>query len=763
MPTLRLPALLLAFAGLLTGQTWITARVSSQPPGASVTVDGVAYSETAVFAWRVGSAHVLSVETGQYFDVEGARYTFRKWTDSAGRDYGASPTIQVVASASVYAYRAVFDVQYAVDLLYHACDGWSPEACPASPGTIYLNGTGFYKNARVWVASGETVTASAVPRAGWVFAGWENAFAQPLEPVQTFTVTSPLVLEPRFTRAGDVTVASEPAGLLVSVDGAVVAAPQPFVWGVGTTHTLAPVSPQQDAAGRYWFFHSWSNGGAERQQYTVPPVTDRQPITAAYVRGAVVTVLADPPEIKINIDGSDLWPGSNFIWAVGSVHRLSAPEEPAGRDGRRYRFLGWSDGVASAVRDLTVSAAAPEEGQRVVARYERLGRIIVDSSPPGIAVSVAGAECVTPCTLDRPAGTVVSIGVPAVSPLTGDSRLDFAGWHDGAARERSVTFTGEEQRVTATYRTMYRVRALSDPEGGAAVLFDPPADGGYFAAGTQARVTVTAAPGFRFRRWAGDLEGALPEGLLNVEGPKTVVAQLDRVPYIARGGVINAAGLTPVDGVAAGSIIAIYGVHLAPSVGVSPAGPLLRSLAGVTVEVAGQPLPLYFVSPGQINALIPSDFAPGDYTLVVRSAGRPDVAAAFRVVRHAPGVFANVVDLTPYAVALRADGTVVSVDAPARPNETLTVFGTGFGPYLPDPPDGLAVPADALFPLAEPVEVTIGGIGVTPPQAAAAPGMCGVVAITFRVPETAAGAVPLKARVKGSESNTVTLPVRAAP
>ena len=55
---------------------------------------------------------------------------------------------------------------------------------------------------------------------------------------------------------------------------------------------------------------------------------------------------------------------------------------------------------------------------------------------------------------------------PPVSPLTEDSRLDFDGWQDGAARERSFTFSRDAQRITALYRTMFRVRAASDPDGG---------------------------------------------------------------------------------------------------------------------------------------------------------------------------------------------------------------------------------------------------------------------------------------------------------
>ncbi len=764
MPVLRLFALHLTLLAALAAQTtWITARVGTDPGGAAVSVDGVRYSETAVFFWRPGSSHVLSVEGWQNFDVNGAQYTFLGWTDSTGREYGGASSITVIANPSVYSYRANFSVRYALDVQYFACDGWSPAACPASPGTIYVNGTGFYKDGRMWFTAGELASVSAAANPGWVFTGWANGFSRPAEAAQSFAVTGPVVLHPRFAFAGNVTIASEPAGLKVSVDGAIVHAPQSFAWGVDSSHVLRPVSPQDDAGGKPWFFHSWSNGAAEEQAYTVRPVVDRQTVTAAYVRGAVVTILTEPVGLKLRVDGSNSWPSPNFVWAAGSVHRLEASEETVDAAGRRYRFLEWSDGGAEPVRDLTVSAAAVEEGQRLAARYELLGRLTVESTPAGIAMTVGGEACVTPCTLDRRAGTAISIAAPESAPLTEDSRLDFAAWQDGAVRERRYTFTTAEQKITAAYRTLYLLNAAADPEGGARLVLEPASADRFYAAGTEVRITAAAEPGFRFRRWGGNLEGTSPSGALLMMGPRSAVALLDRVPYVAPAGVLNAAGLTPVDGVAAGSIVAIYGLHLATATLAGPASPLAQTLGGVTVEAAGRLLPLFFVSPEQINALVPSDLMPGSYPLTIRSSGQPEVSVTLRVVRNAPGLFAVLADSLPYAVAVRDDGTPVLPSNPARPGERLTLFGTGFGPYLPSPLDGFAVPEEPEFPLAAAVELMAGGVSLTPERAVAAPGFAGVVAITFQAPANASGPLALKARVNGVESNTVTLPVSSGP
>jgi uncharacterized protein (TIGR03437 family) len=86
--------------------------------------------------------------------------------------------------------------------------------------------------------------------------------------------------------------------------------------------------------------------------------------------------------------------------------------------------------------------------------------------------------------------------------------------------------------------------------------------------------------------------------------------------------VMNAAGPTPESEVAPGSIISFYGSGLAPAVITGPHSPLSQTLGGVTVLAGGRMLPLFFVSPDQINALLPSDMGEGEYTAVVRRQGR---------------------------------------------------------------------------------------------------------------------------------------------
>jgi uncharacterized protein (TIGR03437 family) len=604
------------------------------------------------------------------------------------------------------------------------------------------------------------VIVQAVANPGYAFAGWETPEVDTQSPVLQFDLNGPMTIRPRFVATTSVTIASSPSGLKVAVDGGIVTAPRSFAWVAGTEHTLAPVSPQEDAAGRYWVFGAWSNGAAEQQTYTVLPIVDPQVVTAQHVRGAGATVLTNPIGLSVLVDGVPSWPFYGFVWGVGSTHHLAAPLEQAGTNGRRYVFRSWSDGSTDAVRDVTVGEADVAAGFRIEARYELLGKLTVESSPGGLPFSVAGSECRTPCIVERPAGTLVEIVAPATLPLAADTRLDFTRWQDQGARVRWWTMTNEDTRATATYTTLHRLRTASDPGGGAQIQLQPASTDGFYGAGTQVLVSAQALSGFRFRRWGGDVEGTQPSAVVVVSQPRAVVAMLDRVPYIAPAGVINAAGMTP-DAVAApGSIIAIYGAGLALATEASQGYPLPQTLGGVTVQVEDRLLPLYYVSPQQINAVLPSDLTAGEHRVTARGTGLPEVSAAFQAARNAPGLFHTVMGGQAVAAALHEDGRVILPGSPARRGELITLLGTGFGPFTVRPPDGFAVPPAPSLPLADPVEIVAGSLRVVPEWAGATPGYAGLTSVRFRYSGAApaSGYLGLKVKVNGRESNAVVVP-----
>ncbi len=93
------------------------------------------------------------------------------------------------------------------------------------------------------------------------------------------------------------------------------------------------------------------------------------------------------------------------------------------------------------------------------------------------------------------------------------------------------------------------------------------------------------------------------------------------------------------------SISALFGTELAPSITAATTDPLPTTLAGTTVKVkdslnAERSASLFFVSPGQINYLVPTGTQPGDATVTVTSGDGRIATGRVRIETVAPGLFA---------------------------------------------------------------------------------------------------------------------------
>jgi uncharacterized protein (TIGR03437 family) len=535
-----------------------------------------------------------------------------------------------------------------------------------------------------------------------------------------------------------------------------------YYWGWGTDHQLGAVPVQRDETGHVMIFDSWSDGGSINHVYHVTGgASSVINLSAKFVPGAAVTFLTSPPGLNLSIDGRTNWPGYNFNWAQGTTHSVSAPLTQTDAQGRLYKFVSWSNG-GSASQQYTV-VAAPDD-VRITATYSPVAQVNISSVPTGLAIQVDSATCTTPCAIQRGIGESVKLVVPAMVPAAEGSRLIFQGWEDSSLSPSRTLVASSATPVTinATYQSQYQLITASNPPEGALITVAPASPDGFYGAESPVTVSAEVKDGYRFVRWSGDATGATRSLGVVMSSPKSIAVMLDPVPFVNPGGVRNGAGDTPEATVAPGSVISILGINLAPGEEQSLASPLKQILAGVTVRAAGLVMPLFFVSPGQINAQLPFEIPEGPQRLTVSVPGMPDVNVNFTVTRNAPGLFGNLLDGIQYVVASHADGTSVTPDSPAVQGETITVYSTGLGPYTAAAPTGFALPVDPAYILTDPVEVAVGDASVNPVYAGGALQKVGVNAVSFVISDAMpAGAnAPLKIRVNGHESNTAILPLR---
>lgn len=786
---LVLLGLCLAGAARLDAQAWnVSVRVFTDPPGPAFWVDGKSFHDAAVLLWPEGSKHILDVEPVQGKDSADTIYAGVCWSTNIRP--GECLTGPITADRDLTWVRLTIGVSHKVTVAFYNCpDG---EQCTDSPGRVVSSCGGvFVKTGFAFCPHGSTVSLTAYPNPGFVFTGWSriggvthsNAFQWDIP------LNFPIIVRPLFQRARPVRVLLDtvPAGigLKIFADRAPVV-PNPAAepgdappcladppspadvppnrptrdcspvleWQYGTVHSLGAPPSQRDAFGRLWVFDSWSDGGAINHDVVVPAGPSTLTYTARFLPGSTVTFLTDPPLLKLKVDGRENWQNYTFEWAAGTTHQVSAPAEQFDAQGRKYRFAGWSNGQP-ATHEVTI-----EGDTRLTAAYTPVGQINLTSSLPGVRMKVDGEECVTPCALEREVGAVVRVAAPDVQAAGEGSRMVFRGWSDAADLERSFTVTRDPHNLRAEYQMQHRFGMVVEPAEGALCNVEPRAADGYYDAGAELTVHLDPYPGYRITGWEGDWTGSRTFGVVRMSAPKSVRARLEAVPYLPDAAVRNAAGETPQESVAPGSIVSIFGKNLAPWMEAGPESPLAQALAGVTVRLAGRLLPLVMVSPEEIRAQLPSDAVEGPQELTVRWEGKPESKSSFTVARNAPGLFYKDVEGRPYGVFVRADGQAVSADSPARRGETITLLGTGLGPFKRLPPDGFLLPDTADFLLADPVELICGESVLEPLYAGSSSSGVGLHAVRFRVgEELPSGDLAVKVRVNGAESNVVLLPV----
>jgi uncharacterized protein (TIGR03437 family) len=738
----------------------VTVSVSTKPNGIAFSVDGQVYFQPFSAVWPQGSKHVLSTDIVQPDRTQKAQYLFQSWAMPNGQ-LPPGNTITVTADPANPTFQATFTAQYALTLSFFGCP--DPTHC-ASPGTIYIGGAPYISDTDVYLGAGSTVTLMAVPNSGYVFTGWAGGPNQNVQGmIDSVTLNNPVVVSPMFQVARKINLVTIPAGLEVLADRAMVPTPTTLEWGWGSVHSLSPVSPQEDQFGSWWAFSSWSDGGASTHAYTVANLSQPDTVTATYVPVAVTSILSQPAGLAIKVDGRTNWPSYNFQWGIGETHHLEAPAQQTDAQGRLWAFASWSNG-GPAIQDFTVPSTAAGTGLHLVATYTPLGHLVVNSTLAGVTVKVDGSDCPVPCDIQRPVGTAVKVSATASIPLADGTRDDFSGWpgSGSTATDYSYTLNGDAQKVTIDFHLMNRLVTSSNPANAASWTMQPSSPDGYYSAQGSVVLTAAALPGFRFRNWNGDASGSSPSAVVAMNMPRSVQAVFDQVPYIAPAGVSNAAGVTPQAGVAPGSIVSIFGQNLGTTVTVGPTSPMAQTLGGTIVKSAGSYLPLFFVSPTQINVQLPDNMPTGQQTLTVSSQGLPDVQATFTVVQDAPGLFQQVVNGQSFAVALHADGTPVTTDSPATNSEVLTLLGTGFGPANPSRPLGLVVPPTPPYLLADPITIQVGSAVLTPVNAFVVPGQAGLDAVQFQLGSGAPSSTnaPLYITVNGQNSNSVLLPIQ---
>ncbi len=182
-------------------------------------------------------------------------------------------------------------------------------------------------------------------------------------------------------------------------------------------------------------------------------------------------------------------------------------------------------------------------------------------------------------------------------------------------------------------------------------------------------------------------------------------------------------------------------------------GSLPTTLGGVRVVVGGLFAGLLYVSPTQINFLMPTILRAGSTMVSVAREGAYSQQTPIQLLQVAPAVF----EVNSMIAAEHADGSVVTPDAPAHPGEVVVVYCTGLGDTNPRQIDG-AIPAQAArILLMNQLQILLDGQPVPPENilyAGITPGYPGLYQINVTLPADLAQSPELRVALQDQVSQS---------
>jgi uncharacterized protein (TIGR03437 family) len=325
--------------------------------------------------------------------------------------------------------------------------------------------------------------------------------------------------------------------------------------------------------------------------------------------------------------------------------------------------------------------------------------------------------------------SIVTVTVASIQKLSGDGQAAIVG---GNFLQPLVVQVNSSAGVPANFPVTFSVSGPASIGGQTSTTVNTDTTGKAqvtLAAGASpGGVTVTASAGGQAVSFS---ETTIPIG-----------------PSLTAGSFFNAAGLKP-GSLSPCSLVMISASGLAPGVQGTltpgnPFGPLPLTLGPDRVTFNNVPAPILSVtnSAGQesVTVQVPCEVTPGSSVPVTVNAAGGNATVNVPVQIASPGIFETPMsDGVRRAVAVRPDGSFVSLENPARTGEVIRVYTTGLGTTAPAVgTNSIPIPGSAANPGSDSlvlgaVIVGVDNSGVRLISARLAPTQIGIYEVAFQV------------------------------
>ncbi|MGH6848337.1 MAG: M12 family metallopeptidase [Methylocella sp.] len=374
-----------------------------------------------------------------------------------------------------------------------------------------------------------------------------------------------------------VTIATNPPGLTVTIDGTNYKTPQAFNWVLNSTHTLAVPAAAQTLAGATYVYARWNDSPAASHTIKINPGNKTLALpatspaitvyTANFIKLASYTATVAPAGAG-TVSASPLaksYPGASGVFYVERQQVTLSADAATG-----YSFLEWG-GVSAPWSANPKANYVPENSgaYNVTGDFSTKPVTTVTTNPPGLGLYVDGTFWYGPQSFASdyfsswtPGSThTVSSYTPQL-PYSINSRYAFLSWSDSGTLTHTIVAPGTNTTFTASFTPQFVPIAYATPSCAASVALAPGSSDGFYSKGSIVTVTATPASGWVLTSWLDDLTGTANPQNLTINDEELAVANYDTTAT-----ALAITSLTPVSLTkgSAGQTLSITGAGFTPS------------------------------------------------------------------------------------------------------------------------------------------------------------------------------------------------------
>ncbi|MBN2253731.1 MAG: hypothetical protein JW701_08530, partial [Kosmotogaceae bacterium] len=387
--------------------------INSNPSGLEVRIN----SETRVTPSDVSGNYgdTITVEMtdpqtrdeSEFVSGEDTQYTFKSWSDNIN----ANPRTIVLDSDK--SLTAVTEIHYLV------------ETATIPENLTNIDGAG-------WKPKGSSFSTQSNDLSSYTFSHWEVNGGRVDGENLDLVVEKPMkvVAVYKSKEQSALEIASNPEGLVFSLNNESYSAPKSFVFESGTSVEVSfPASQEKDEDEQVsgndtrFLFSKWADGATVNTRTVV--VSEDTRLEAIASTEYLVQVSSETTQVE----------GSGW-YKKGYSLILTAPEVSG------YRFVSWTvNGTKAVENPLSITVDSPK---KIVAVYEEAvvsnKTLTVLTTPEALLVKIDSNQMVSPCQITAAEGSSHSIST--ITPqekdvstqiVGSDVRYVFTGWNDGSA------------------------------------------------------------------------------------------------------------------------------------------------------------------------------------------------------------------------------------------------------------------------------------------------------------------------------------------